>query len=131
MMSVLAKVSPERRLKTGWILPVAASTAVSVHLPGQTETIQRTEQLWFGGLGLAGVAIGLLWQWYSPRDLAPRLFIAAGGFVLVSILQLLPTAGEWNSADRQLYLGLGVVSGLVLANWWKWLHTADDESAGA
>lgn len=127
MMKVLERVSPERRLKTGWIIPVAASAMVSNHLPGDREMVERAEQLWQGGLGLAGVAIGLLWQWYSPRELAPRLFVAAAAFVCLSILQLLPIGGGWFSADRQLYLGLGVVSGLVLASWWKWLHTPGDD----
>jgi 4-amino-4-deoxy-L-arabinose transferase-like glycosyltransferase len=127
MRSVRERVAPEVRRKTGWLLPVAASIVVGNHLPGDGELVERSQQLWLGGLGLAGVAIGLLWQWYSPRELSARLFLAAGAFVLITILALFPIGGEMRQDDRQLYLGLGVISGLVLANWWKWLHTPGDD----
>ncbi|WP_433006941.1 hypothetical protein [Kribbella sp. CA-294648] len=127
MRSVRERVPPEVRRKTGWLLPVAASTALTVHLPGDGELIERSEQIWLGGLGLTGIAIGLLWQWYSPRELSARLALAAGAFVLITIMTLFSGSGEMRQDDRQLYLGLGVISGLVIANWWKWLHTPGDD----
>ncbi|MEU4395710.1 hypothetical protein [Kribbella sp. NPDC023855] len=106
---------------------MAASTALTIYLPEDGELIARSEQLWLGGLGLAGIAIGLFWQWFSPRELAPRLALAAGGFVALTIFTLLPIGHEMYQSNRQLFLGLGVVSGLVIANWWKWLHTPGDD----
>ncbi|MEV8378069.1 hypothetical protein AB0P21_35345 [Kribbella sp. NPDC056861] len=77
-MSVLEKVSPETRRKTGWLLPVVLTVAVENHARGHAQVIERSEQLWLGGLGLAGVVAGVLWQLYSPRDLGERLLFAAG-----------------------------------------------------
>jgi hypothetical protein len=126
-MSVLEKVSAETRRKTGWLLPAAAISTLTTVLPEAGEAIGRPDQLWFGGLGLAGVAIGLLWQWYSPRELAPRLILAAGAFVLTSILILLPLGDATHQANRHVFLGLGVISGLVIADWWRWLRTTGGE----
>lgn len=127
MMSVLEKVSPETRRKTGWLLPAAAISTLSTFLPEAGAAIGRSDQLWFGGLGLVGVAIGMFWQWYSPRELAPRLILAAGAFALMSIFILLPIDSEPHQADRHVFLGLGVIAGLVIADWWRWLHTTGAE----
>jgi hypothetical protein len=120
-------VSAETRGKTGWLLPAVTFTTLGTFLPDNGETIGRTDQLWLGGFGLTGLAIGLLWQWYSPRELAPRLILSAGAFVLATILIMLPIGGEWHQGNRQVFLGLGVVSGLVIADWWRWLRTSDDD----
>jgi hypothetical protein len=114
-MSVLEKISAERRRKTGWLFPVILTVAVENHARGAAQTIERSEQLWLGGLGLAGVVAGVLWQLYSPRDLGERLLFAAGVFVLISILLLVPVGGEVVEADRSLFVWIGVISGLVIA----------------
>jgi hypothetical protein len=120
-------VSPDTRRTTGWLIPMAASAVVAHYVPSDVDDlVQRADQLWLGGLGLAGVAVGLLWQWFSPRTLAPRLAFAAGAYVLLAILMLLPLGIDWSQDDRQVYLGFGVISGLILSHWWAWMHTADD-----
>jgi zinc transporter ZupT len=125
MMSVLEKVSPEVRRRTGWLLPVAIFVGLGIYLPDESGSVDRAQQLWMGGLGLAGVLVGMIWQWFSPRQLADRLALAAGAFVVVAILMLVPLAGEWTRHDQQLSFGLGVISGLVIANWWKLMRTED------
>ncbi len=124
---MLERIPPEVRRKTGWLLPVGVSTGLGIYLPGDGELIGRSDQYWLAGLGLAGIAVGVLWQWFSPRELAPRLVFAAAAFVLVVIFTFLPIGDEMRMDNRQLFLGLGVISGLVIANWWHWLRTADDE----
>ncbi|GAA0923914.1 hypothetical protein GCM10009554_02330 [Kribbella koreensis] len=126
-MSVLKEESADARRRTGWLIPVVASAVVANYWPSNADNpVQRSEQLWLGGLGLAGVAVGLLWQWFSPRALAPRLAFAAAAFVVLAILMLLPLGGDWTHDERQVYLGFGVISGLVLSHWWAWMHTADE-----
>jgi len=127
MMSVLERIPAEVRRKTGWLLPVGVSTGLGIYLPGDGEPIGRADQYWLAGLGLAGIAVGMLWQWFSPRELAPRLIFPAAAFILVVFFTLLPIGDDMRQDDRQLFLGLGVISGLIIANWWQWLHTADDD----
>jgi hypothetical protein len=118
-MSVLERLSAETRQRTGWLVPVCTGLVVSEIAPDSGEVIGRTTQLWYGGLGLAGVLVGLLWQWFSPRPLVDRLFIAAGGFLLVCVFLLLPLGGEWHEQRSVLYFCLGTAVGLVLAAWWQ------------
>lgn len=126
MMSVLERVSPEVRRKTGWILPVGLASGISTFGPDGGTAVSRHDQLWFGGLILAGVAVGVLWQWFSPRNLADRLALPAGALVLAGIFFLLPlggevTAGPWYS----LCFAGGVLAGLVLTTGWQQLRAED------
>jgi hypothetical protein len=118
-MSLLERISAETRRRTGWVVPVGVGVLVSGIAPDSGELIERTAQLWYGGLGLAGVLAGVLWQWFSPRPLADRLFIAAAGFVLLCAFLLLPLGGEWRQDRYGLYFCLGAIAGLVLASWWQ------------
>ncbi|TCO44445.1 hypothetical protein EV646_110159 [Kribbella antiqua] len=126
-MSVLERVSAETRRSTGWLIPVAANLLVDDLAPGSGELVARTTQFWYGGLGLAGVLVGVLWQWFSPRELAERLLLAGGAFPVVCVLFLLPV-DETHEDRYALYFCLGIVAGLVLATWWQRVRAA--KSAG-
>ncbi|MEI8412935.1 MULTISPECIES: hypothetical protein [unclassified Kribbella] len=112
-MSVLERLSAETRRRTGWLVPVTAGWVAGAIAPGSGEVVGRSTQLWYGGLGLAGVLIGL-WR-FSPRELAERLFVAGGAFLLLCVLLLLPIEGELREDQYVLYFCLGIVAGLILA----------------
>ncbi|WP_460664918.1 hypothetical protein [Kribbella swartbergensis] len=97
---------------------IAGRAAGSI-APGSGEVVDGTAELWYGGLGLAGVLVGVLWQWFSPRDLAERLLLAGAAFSLFCVLLVLPIDGELREDQYVLYFGLGTVTGLVLATWWE------------
>ena len=124
-MSVLERLSAEARRGTGWAIPVAADMAVREITPGSRELVDQTTQVWYGVLGLAGVLIGLLWQWFSPRDLAERLALAGGGFLILCVFCLLPIAGEMRENRYELVFGVGIVAGLVLTTWWQNVRSPD------
>jgi hypothetical protein len=130
-MSVLERLSAQSRRRTGWLVPVAAGWFVGAIAPGSGELVGRTTQLWYGGLGLGGVLVGLLWQWFSPRDLAERLLVAGGTFLVLCLLLLLPIGGELRQDQYVLYFCLGTVAGLVLASWYqKARSTPEEQSPG-
>lgn len=89
-MSVLERVSPEVRHKTGWILPAAIGFVLSAIVPGTETSISQSERLGSGLFALAGTLAGVLWQWYSPRDLAERLSYPAGATILVTVVFMAP-----------------------------------------
>ncbi|MEU4607143.1 hypothetical protein AB0F43_29520 [Kribbella sp. NPDC023972] len=114
-MSVLERVPAQARRRTGWILPIAVGSLIGMFVPESARVIGQTERLWSGGLALAGLAAGLLWQWYSPRDLAERLFFPSAALMAFAVIFMLP-GGEWSSASPgfAFWFPLGVVAGLVL-----------------
>ena len=105
-------------------MPVIGSLVVSMIAPASGEVVGRTDQLWFGSLGLAGVVVGALWQWFSPRPLAERFLLAAAVFPLGCIFILLPLGGEWVARQHILFSGLGMAAGLVLTTWWQRVRAA-------
>jgi hypothetical protein len=125
-MSVLERVSARTRRRTGWILPVAVGSAISAFGPETGAAVSRSDQLWFGGLILCGVVVGVLWQWFSPRNLAERLALPAGALVLAGIFFVVPIAGEVSVRPAYpLWFGGGVLAGLVLTTRWQQLHAED------
>jgi hypothetical protein len=126
MMSVLERVSPEVRRKTGWILPAGIAAAIGTFGP-QTETqISLSEQRWIGALILGGIAVGVLWQWFSPRNLADRLALPAGTMILAGIFFLLPIGDEPTfQMPYPLWFAGGLLAGLVLTTGWQQLRAED------
>ena len=125
-MSLLERESPEAWRKTGWILPVGVASGITAFGPDGGTPVSRPDQLWFGGLILAGLAVGVLWQWFSPRNLADRLALPAGAFVAAGILYLLPFAGEVTAGPWYwLWFAGGVLAGLVLTTGWQQLRAED------
>jgi hypothetical protein len=126
-MSVLEKVSPETRLKTGWLLPVIIGFVLSEVFQGNGDkAISESDRAGMGALLLASVLTGVLWQWYSPRDLAERLAFPAGATVLIFVLFMLPI-GEVTShgPDYGYLFPLGMIAGLVLSTRWQQLRAED------
>lgn len=114
-MSVLDRVSAETRRRTGWILPVAIGWLIDQVLPETAEqAISQSERLWTSGMALAGFAVGLLWQWYSPRDITERLRYPAAGTMALAVILMVP--GDWstNTPPFALWFPLGIVAGLVV-----------------
>jgi peptidoglycan/LPS O-acetylase OafA/YrhL len=118
-MALLERVPVEARRRTGWILPIAVASLIGEFVPESERVIGQTERLWSGGLTLAGLAVGLLWQWYSPRDVAERLLFPSGALVVFAVIFMLP--GEWttSSPDFGFWFPFGVVAGLVLMGRWQ------------
>jgi hypothetical protein len=127
MMSMPERVSKETRRKTGWILPAVISGGVGIFLPESAgEVISQSERLWSGVLALAGCAAGLLWQWYSPRDLVGRLIFPSAAIMVLAVLYMLP-GGEWidKGPSNGFWFPLGVISGLVLMTSLQRTRTED------
>ncbi|MFI5713686.1 hypothetical protein [Kribbella sp. NPDC051620] len=126
MMSVLEKVSPETRRKTGWLLPWGIGAVLSLVVTDADKVLSRSDRLGMGALALAGLLGGVLWQWYSPRDLAERLAFPAGATILIAVLLMLPI-GEASTAgpDYSYWFPLGLIAGLVLATRWQQLRAED------
>lgn len=125
-MSVLERLSPEVRRKTGWILPAIIGGALSEIIPGTETPISQSERLGSGCLVLAGVLAGWLWQWYSPRDLAERLAFPAGVTVLLAVVFMVP-GGDLTShgPDYAYWFPLASIAGLVLTTRWQQLRAED------
>lgn len=127
MMKVLERVTPEVRLKTGWLLPAFAGFLLSAFSTGgPEEVISRSNEVGMGVFTLVGLLAGVLWQWYSPRDLAERLSFPAGLTVLASVVFMLPfgeTTGR--GPDYSYMFPIGIVAGLVLTTRWQQLRAED------
>jgi len=124
---MLERVSAETRRRTGWILPAIISGAIGIFLPeSASEVVGQSERLWSGVLALAGCAAGLVWQWYSPRDLAERLIFPAAAIMVFAVIYMLP-GGEWtdHGPSNGFWFPLGVISGLVLMTWLQRARTED------
>lgn len=126
-MSVLEKVSPEVRRKTGWLLPAIAGFVLSGFTTGGAEkVISSSDRVGMGAFTLVGILAGVLWQWYSPRDLAERLTRPACLAVLFVVFAMLPI-GEAisHSADYSILFPIGLIAGLVLTTRWQQLRAED------
>ena len=125
-MSVLERVPPEVRRKTGWILPAAIGFVLSGIVPGTETPISQSERLGSGLLALAGTLAGVLWQWYSPRDLAERLSYPAGVTILLAVVFMVPGVELTQHGPAYAYwFPVGSIAGLVLTTRWQQLR-ADD-----
>jgi hypothetical protein len=125
-VSVLERVSPEVRRKTGWILPVVIGAVLSEVVPGTTTLISQSERLGSGCLVLVGLLGGWLWQWYSPRDLAQRLVFPAGASVLLAVIFMVPGGELTHHGPTYAYwFPLGLIAGLVLTTRWQQLRAED------
>ena len=127
-MSLLERVPVAARRGTGWMLPIAIASLIGEFVPESERMIGQTERLWSGGLALAGLAAGLLWQWYSPRDLVERLIFPSAALMVFAVIFMLP-AGEWSTAspDFGFWFPFGVVAGLVLMNGLQRRRTQETE----
>ena len=110
------RLSPETRLKTGWLIPVAAGI-VAQNVPGPDMQLPRRDELLLAGLLTAGVLVGILWQWYSPRAVGDRLLWPALSTAGAAILFVLP-GGETHFRPALLLFGVGIVTGVVLTDLW-------------
>lgn len=126
MMSVLQKVSPEVRRRTGWLLPWGIGAVLSAIVTDTEKVISRSDQIGMAALAAAGLLAGVLWQWYSPRDIAERLAFPAGMTILLAVLFVLPI-GEVSTVgpDYSYWFPLGVIAGLVLTTRWQQLRSED------
>lgn len=113
-MLLRERLSPETRLKTGWLIPVAAGTAAQIYMPGPEVQVARRDQLLFAGFLAAGLLVGVLWQWYSPRPVGDRLVLPALFTVMAAFLFALP--GELVFRPALLLCGVGIIAGLVLTD---------------
>src|SRR5688500_15078335 len=127
MMKVRDRVSPETRLKTGWLFPAIAGFVLSELSTGGAEKVSsRAAQVGMAAFTMVGLLAGVLWQWYSPRDLAERLSVPAGLIVLVVVLSLLPFGEAVSRGPDYFYLfPLGILAGLVLTTRWQQLRAED------
>jgi len=127
------RASAETRLKTGWLIPVAAGLALQIHASVPEMPLGYGDQVLLAALTFGGVLIGVPWQWYSPRPVGDRLVRPAFLMLLSPILFLLPT-GEWSDGSSSevhfrpgfLMLGAGIVAGVVLIDLWQ-RHRAPGE----
>lgn len=112
-MSVLDRVPVETRRRTGWVLPMAVGWAIGLFVPDTERVVEQSERFWTSGMIASGFLAGLLWQWYSPRPLAPRLFFPSCAVMAFAVLFLAP--GEWSSGGPAfgVWFPIGVVAGLV------------------
>jgi hypothetical protein len=108
------RLSPETRLKTGWLIPAAAGAAAQIFAPGPEVLVARRDQLVFAAFLAAGLLVGLLWQWYSPRSVGDRLVWPALCTVMAAFLFALP--GELVFRPALLLCGVGIIAGVVLTN---------------
>lgn len=127
MMSVLERVSAETRLKTGWLIPAVIGFVMSDLFPGYVgDSLSQSDRIGMGALSLAGLLAGVLWQWYSPRDIAERLALPALAGVVVAVIMILPIDEETGGAASYGYLyPIGLIAGLVLSTRWQQIHTED------
>ncbi|MDX6261837.1 MAG: hypothetical protein QOH84_3525 [Kribbellaceae bacterium] len=127
MMSVLGRVPLEARLKTGWLIPAVIGFVLSDLFPGGAETtISQSERLSSGLFTAAGILAGVLWQWFSPRDLAQRLTYPASLVIVVALIYMVPS-GELtrHGPDNGFWFPLGLIAGLVLMTRWQQLRSED------
>jgi peptidoglycan/LPS O-acetylase OafA/YrhL len=121
-------VPAETRSRTGWILPVAVGMLIGGLLPETAErAISQSERLWTGGMALAGFIAGVLWQWYSPRDLVKRLQVPAAGVIGLAVIFMLPADWSSDSPAFGLWFPLGIVAGLVFMTTMQRDRAADDK----
>jgi hypothetical protein len=127
MRSVVDRVSPEVRLKTGWLIPAVVGFAMSSVFSGHVDDpLSQSDRIGMGALGLAGVLAGVLWQLYSPRDIAERLALPALVGVLITVILILPIGEASAGASTYSYLyPVGLIAGLVLATRWKQIRAED------
>ncbi|MEV6414646.1 hypothetical protein [Kribbella sp. NPDC051718] len=127
MMSVLEKVPLEVRRKAGWLIPAITGCILTSLFPGGAETtISQSERLSSGLFAAAGVLAGVLWQWFSPRDLAQRLTYPAALAILVAVIFMVP-GGDLtrHGPDNGFWFPLGLIAGLVLMTRWQQLRSDD------
>jgi peptidoglycan/LPS O-acetylase OafA/YrhL len=119
MKSVLQRVSPETRRRTGWIIPLVMGCVLGPFFEGSETVLTQPDRLWSSALAVAGFVAGGLWQWYSPRDLVDRLVFPAGAIMALALLFTVP--GEWsqNGSGYSYWFPFGVLAGLVLAARWQ------------
>ncbi|NEA34775.1 hypothetical protein [Streptomyces sp. SID13031] len=127
MRTVVDRVSPEMRLKTGWLIPAVIGFVLSQFFSDSVQDpLSQSDRIAMSVLSLAGVLGGVLWQWYSPRDLAERLAFPATVGVAVTVILILPIGEPSGGAANYSYLyPVGLIAGLVLATRWKQIHTED------
>lgn len=114
-MSVLDRVPVEARRQTGWLVPVVISSVVGWFLPDAEHVLGQSERLWTSGTILTGLVAGVLWQWYSPRELSERLVVPTAGVLAFALLLVIPV-GEFvdQGAGLRVWFPIGVVAGLVV-----------------
>lgn len=118
-MRLRERLTPENRLKTGWIVPSSALSAVQTYAPGPGMLVAGPDRLLFAGLLAGGLLLGVFWQCYSPRPLGERLVLPALLTAIAAVLLALPMGGEPAVRPSQLLCGVGIVSGLVLTDFWQ------------
>jgi len=123
-MLLRERLSPETRRKTGWLIPVVAGTAAQIYTPGPEVQVARQDQLLFAAFLAAGLLVGVLWQWYSPRPVGDRLVFPALFTVVAAVLFVLPS-DEVVFRPALLLGGVGIIAGVVLTDLW---HTARGHS---
>ena len=126
-MSVLERVPAEARLKTGWLIPAVTGAVLSSLFPGGAEvTISQSERLSSALFMAVGLLAGVLWQWFSPRDLAQRLVYPAGLAIVVAVVFMVPGADlTRHGPDNGYWFPLGLIAGLVLITRWQQLRSED------
>jgi hypothetical protein len=127
MMKVLERVTPETRLKTGWLFPAITGYVLSHFTRGGAErVISDPDQIGMALFTLIGLLAGVLWQWYSPRDLAERLSVPAGLTVVTIVVFMLPLGELVSRGPSYFYLfPIGLIAGLVLTTRWQQLRAED------
>lgn len=83
--------------------------------------LQLDASLWGRLAPCAGLLLGGVRQLVDRRDLADRLLFPALSFVLVAVLHLL-ASGAFTTLSG-LFMGLGVLVGLILTE--QWLRRSD------
>lgn len=117
-MSVLDRIPEETRSRTGWSVPIIVSIVVGWFVPSTEHVLDQSERYWTSGMILSGFVAGLLWQWYSPRELSERLLVPTVGVLAFALLLLVPM-GEWSAKGQEftVWFPIGVVTGLVFMSW--------------
>jgi hypothetical protein len=129
-MALLDRISPERRRKTGVVIPVVVLAAIMLFTPGPDVAVDRRDQLWMAGLTAVGIVTGALWQWYSPRNLGDRLIVPASGVIALPIIAVI-AAGEMSYSAWILQAGLGVVAGVVVGDRWQRIREGREAPSSA
>jgi hypothetical protein len=90
---------------------------LSVNWAGRGDPeLQLGTTMWGRLAPVAGVLLGVIWQLLDRRDLADRLLVPALGFSLMVTLHF-ASSGVFTRLTG-LFLGLGVVAGLILSEQW-------------